>query len=145
MSGYNSLLQQLPGLSLSGHQLDMQMQSIIVEGRHVRLRSKLWQVLVHLIENQNRLVSRQSLIEYCWHGNNYTGEQGVTHTICHLRRIFKKYAVSAKIITIPKKGYVLEDQQQITRNDTFMQAVQLSHKMESCEDSFTTQFLSIAN
>ena len=145
MQSYSRLIQQTPNLAISGNQLDMQMQSIQIDDKHIRLRSKLWQVLVHLVENQNKLVPRQALIDYCWQGNSYTGEQGVTHTVCHLRRIFKKYGIEARIITIPKRGYILEDKYQISVNDTFMQAVKISHNINSCEDLFTESFLSLAN
>ncbi|MCW9015478.1 MAG: helix-turn-helix domain-containing protein [Kangiellaceae bacterium] len=74
----------------------------------VRLRSKLWLVLNTLVNNPNRLVLREDLVKDIWRGNNYTGEQGLTHAVCHLRRILKKYEISASIITLPKKGYILQ-------------------------------------
>ncbi len=127
MLSYNSLLETTPCLEISGHELDMQMQSIRVGNGHIRLRSKLWQILVHLIENQNQLVSREDLIEYYWQGNNYTGEQGVTHTICHLRSILKKNNIDAKIMTIPKRGYVLKIMQSTFRNENYSNAIQLNY------------------
>ncbi len=140
MPVYNSLVTELPCLTLSGHPLNMQMQSIQFDHTQIRLRSKLWQVLVHLLENQRRLVSRQDLIESCWRGNIFTGEQGVTHTICHLRRIFKKYSLCTRIITIPKKGYILEDNYQSAYPDTFMNAVQLSDRVNPYEESFSSSY-----
>ncbi len=120
MSGYNSLIKEMPYLEISGHKLNLQMQSIQIDNQHIRLRCKLWQVLVYLVENQNQLVTRESLINYCWQGNTYTGEQGVTHAICHLRRIFKKYSMDVQIYTIPKKGYVLEDTYKTAPATTFI-------------------------
>ncbi len=138
MPVYNSLVTEIPCLTLSGHPLNMHMQSIQIENIQIRLRSKLWQVLIHLIENQSRLVSRQDLIEFCWQGNYFTGEQGVTHTICHLRRILKKYSLSTRIITIPKKGYILEDNVGPTYKNTFMRAAQLSGRANLFMEDFSS-------
>ena len=137
MPVYNSLVTELPCLTLSGHPLNMQMRSIQIDHTQIRLRSKLWQVLVHLLENQTRLVSRQDLIESCWRGNIFTGEQGVTHTICHLRRIIKKYSLGARIITIPKKGYILEDNYQSASQDSLIKTVRLSDNLNAYEPTFS--------
>ncbi len=109
MSSLNSMVNENTPLELSGNALNSQLQTIQIDNQLIRLRSKLWQVLEHLVANRNQLVTRQSLIEICWSGNSYTGEQGLTHTICHLRRIIKKFGIDAKITTIPKRGYVLQE------------------------------------
>jgi DNA-binding winged helix-turn-helix (wHTH) protein len=121
---------EAPYLTIAGYRLDSQMQSLVVDNQHIRLRSKLWQVLVYLAENQSKLVSRQMLIDNCWHGNSYTGEQGVTHTICHLRRIFKKNSIDVKIVTIPKRGYVLENNSILQANDRLIQSARISFPID---------------
>lgn len=73
----------------------------------IRLRSKLWDLLIELEKNKERLVSRDYLVKKIWNGNLYTGEKGLTHSICHLRSVFKELSISAEITTIPKKGYIL--------------------------------------
>jgi DNA-binding winged helix-turn-helix (wHTH) protein len=73
----------------------------------MHLRSKLWQVLSLLVAGTNNLIKRDDLIEQVWQGNFLTGPQGLTHTICHLRRVIKKLDLPLNIITIPKRGYVL--------------------------------------
>ena len=120
MSSLNSMVNESDRLELSGNALNSQLQTIQINNQLIRLRSKLWQVLEHLVSNRNQLVTRQSLIDICWNGNSYTGEQGLTHTICHLRRIIKKFGIDARITTIPKRGYVLQDSEpdyQELRND----------------------------
>ena len=69
MAIYNSSVTEIPCLTISGYPLNMQMQSIQIDNIEIRLRSKLWQVLVHLLENKSRLVTRNDLIQYCWQGN----------------------------------------------------------------------------
>lgn len=73
----------------------------------IRLRCKLWDLLVELEKNKDNLVSRDYLVKKIWNGNSYTGERGLTHSVCHLRNIFKELSISAQITTIPKKGYIL--------------------------------------
>jgi DNA-binding winged helix-turn-helix (wHTH) protein len=109
MTLLSSMIEASEYLEISGNRLDSQLQTIQIDNQLIRLRSKLWQVLEHLVANRNQLVTRQALIDICWDGNNYTGEQGLTHTICHLRRIIKNFGMDARITTVPKRGYVLQD------------------------------------
>ena len=141
MSIYNNVVTEVPCLTLSGYPLNMEMQSIQTDSTQIRLRSKLWQVLIHLLENKSRLVTRQELIKYCWKGNNLTGEHGVTHTICHLRRIIKKCGLETHIITIPKKGYVMEDPSVNPFNNTHVIATQFSENHILNKETFTSNFL----
>ncbi|MBV1908376.1 MAG: winged helix-turn-helix domain-containing protein [Kangiellaceae bacterium] len=134
MSALDSSLNERVNLKISGHLLDKQLQTIQLENRFVRLRSKLWHVLIHLAENQNNLVTRQELIALCWNGNGYTGEQGLTHTVCHLRRILKRYNIQAKITTIPKRGYVLQDTSIEFKQDNMVHIVQYSQDLMSHDE-----------
>lgn len=143
MSVYNNLVTEIPCLTLSGYPLNMQMQSIQFDGTQIRLRSKLWQVLVYLLENKSRLVTRQDLINYCWQGNRFTGEHGVTHTICHLRRIIKKYGLDTRIITIPKKGYIMEDRSIAKYGNTFERAKKLSDNRNQYKENVSSAFMEL--
>lgn len=96
-------------LHLCGHQLDPEYQAIQINGKYLRLRDKLWVVLLCLVENKSLLISRNDLINNYWGGNSLSGEQGITHTICHLRKMLKQYNIKAEILTIPKRGYVLQE------------------------------------
>ena len=96
-------------LFICQHPLDRHLQAIKINGSYLRLRDKLWNVLVCLVENKSLLISRDELITQFWDGNSFTGEQGTTHAICHLRKIFKQYNIDATIMTIPKRGYVLQE------------------------------------
>jgi DNA-binding winged helix-turn-helix (wHTH) protein len=91
-----------------GFTLDSLCRTLQGNGNEIRLREKLWNIAVILTEKQNMLVKRNCLIENIWSGNGYTGEQGLTHAICHLRRVFKSIDSDVKIVTIPKCGYILQ-------------------------------------
>jgi len=86
--------------------LDPAFQTLSTENKVVRLRGKLYFVLSCLVENQNKLVTRQKLIEECWNGNGYTGDKAVTHAICQLRKLLKDLKVPVVITTLSKQGYV---------------------------------------
>ncbi|TQV88711.1 winged helix-turn-helix domain-containing protein [Aliikangiella coralliicola] len=95
----------------SGFSLDFCEQKIHTTTTSIRLRSKLWQVLVHMCQKSGRLIKRDELIENVWDGNYLTGPQGLNHTVCHLRRIIAKNNLPITIITVPKRGYILQTQQ----------------------------------
>ncbi len=86
--------------------LDPMFQTIATPEKVIRLRGKLFSVLYCLVDNSNRLVTRDALIQECWHGNNYTGQKAVTHTICHLRKMLKQQKIEASITTLSKQGYI---------------------------------------
>lgn len=109
-------------IQFSGCVLDSETQTLQTPAGIVRLRSKLWHVLKELVSHSNRLVLREELVRDIWRGNNYTGEQGLTHAICHLRRILKNHDVKARIITLPKKGYILQRESEEQDQDTLIQA-----------------------
>ena len=88
--------------------LDLDAQSLSTADSSIRLRSKLCLVLEYLVTHKNRLISRDELITQIWQGNSYTGEQAVTHSICHLRKLLNSLGNdSTRIDTIPKRGYRL--------------------------------------
>ncbi len=98
-------------LFIAGYRLDQQLQSIQIGNEHIRLRNKIWEVFLYFVKHKGILVSREYMIENFWDGNTLSGERGVTHTICQLRRIFKQLGIDAKIVTISKRGYVLQERQ----------------------------------
>ena len=118
-----------------GCTLDSETQTLQTATDFVRLRSKLWQVLIELVSNSNKLVKRDALIQSIWHGNGYTGEQGITHAICHLRRILKKYNVEAQIITLPKKGYILRVQHKNLATTPIVRSLDLTYENNISNDS----------
>lgn len=115
--------------------LDSETQTLQSKTEIIRLRSKLWQVLIQLISHSNKVVHRDSLIENIWHGNRYTGEQGLTHAICHLRRIMKKLGIEAKIVTLPKKGYILKYQNSGVNDANYVSSFSSGQELNSFNES----------
>ncbi len=95
-------------LPIGGLSYDSSTQCISSKLNTIYLRSKLKEVLLLLWDNRHRLISRDELISKIWGGNHLTGEKGVTHTICLLRKMFHQLGDnSLSIRTLPKQGYVL--------------------------------------
>ncbi len=83
-------------------------QSLTTNGETVYLRNKLNEVLFHMLANNQRVVSREELIQKVWHGNYYTGVKGLTHSVCKLRKTLNDLGITqVKIKTLPKQGYRL--------------------------------------
>lgn len=114
--------EQRTNIQFCGCTLNSETQTLQTPTGVIRLRSKLWHVLKELVSRSNRLVLREELVRDIWRGNNYTGEQGLTHAVCHLRRILKNHQVNARIITLPKKGYILQRETESQDNDTLLKA-----------------------
>jgi len=95
-------------IQFANAQLEPVTHSLVCNGQSVYLRKKLWLVLLELVDSRGQLVDRRNLIERAWRGNIYTGEAGLTHAVCHLRKIFRELGIDAEILTVPKTGYVLD-------------------------------------
>ena len=93
---------------IAGVTFDCSRQEITSPLGTTRIRAKLWQVLSYLMQNSEHLVKREDLIELVWLGNYFTGPQGLTHTICHLRQVINLLRLPIKITTFSKQGYVLQ-------------------------------------
>jgi DNA-binding response OmpR family regulator len=64
-------------------------------------------ILSMLIENSNKTVTREKMLNEIW-GNNYFGD---THTVdVHISSIRKKMKIGDRIKTVYKRGYRLEDE-----------------------------------
>jgi len=107
--------------------LDPMFQTLATPEKIVRLRGKLFSVLCCLVDNQNKLVTREQLIEQCWFGNQYTGQKAVTHTICHLRKMLKQQNIPVSIATLSKQGYLFSNHETTvaTKHDVYYSTSQL--------------------
>ncbi|WP_395338081.1 winged helix-turn-helix domain-containing protein [Ningiella sp. W23] len=72
----------------------------------VHLQPKFLEVLERLVQAYPNVVSRQSLIERVWQGNNYVGEKALTNAIWHLRKALTTEK-GELIGTVRKNGYYL--------------------------------------
>lgn len=83
-------------------------QCLSSDAQSIYLRSKLDRVLLYMIDNKDRLVSREELVQKIWDGNNFTGDRAVTHSVCKLRKTLSELGEDTLAIhTLPKRGYAL--------------------------------------
>ncbi|TLU66240.1 tetratricopeptide repeat protein [Thalassotalea litorea] len=78
------------------------------DGEVIHLEPKVMEVLVYLLENCNRVVSREELNEKVWK-SRYTSDDVITRAISVLRKkLHDQGKVHQYIKTIPKHGYLLD-------------------------------------
>src|ERR1700686_3308699 len=71
----------------------------------VTLTSKGFDVLLFLVQNPNRLVAKEELLEAVW-GDTFVEEGNLTQYISHLRKALGDNSDDARlIVTITRKGY----------------------------------------
>ncbi len=78
------------------------------DGNIVHLEPKIMEVLVYLIQNANRVISREELTEHVWQ-SKYASDEVITRAISVLRKKLDDTGKVHRFVkTIPKHGYVLE-------------------------------------
>ncbi|WP_068546440.1 winged helix-turn-helix domain-containing protein [Thalassotalea crassostreae] len=82
--------------------------TITNNGELIHLEPKVMEVLVYLIKNSNRVISRQELTDNVWQ-SRHTSDEVITRAISILRKkLHDTGKVHHFIKTIPKHGYILE-------------------------------------
>lgn len=97
-------------LQLNNLKLDLDMHLVSYQGYDVELTKKEFDLLEYLLENKNRVLTREKILETVW-GYDYMGDTNVVDVyIRYLRsKIDDKYNV--KIIhTVRGVGYVIKDE-----------------------------------
>ncbi len=87
-------------------QIVLSSQRVFVNEKEVSLTPKEYALLLCLMRNKNRILSREQLLIKCW-GYDYEGESRAVDT--HIRRLRDKLGNAADCIkTVIKSGYKLE-------------------------------------
>ena len=89
---------------LASWQLDVAAQTLSKGEKTVELPAKIAAVLAFLLENKQRVVLRDELIDKVWDGNHYVGQKGLTNAIWRLRKILADDP-EIEIRTVSKSGY----------------------------------------
>jgi len=90
-------------LHFAGHALDISRGSLRAGDRDVELRSKSFEVLCYLIENADRLVTKEELIRTVW-PNVMATDESLAHCISEVRSALGDDGHSI-IRTVPRPGY----------------------------------------
>jgi len=109
MYNFNVPVHDVELIDLGNLSYDASTQCLSSNEGTIYLRSKLNEVFHYMVLNQEKLVSREELIQKVWYGNYYTGAKAVTHTVCKLRKTLNDLGESkVQIKTYPKRGYTLQ-------------------------------------
>jgi DNA-binding winged helix-turn-helix (wHTH) protein len=88
-----------------GYLLDIGRRALFFNGEPVKINAKAFDLLVYLIKNSERVISKEELIDKVW-DNRFVEEANLKVQISTLRKIFGERADAANfIVTVPGKGY----------------------------------------
>ena len=84
--------------------IDLDRGCLVRAGEEVRLRPKVYEALKYLIENNNRLVSKEELIRAIWPASFVT-DDSLVQCLVEVRRALGDEAQRC-IKTVPRRGYM---------------------------------------
>ena len=90
-------------LSYKDLTVDRGEHKIFLAGRELALPPKEYDILIHFLENPNRLISKESLIVNVWGYDSEMTERGLDNHIKNIRKAIQ--ASEMQITTIRKQGY----------------------------------------
>jgi tetratricopeptide (TPR) repeat protein len=94
-------------IRLGNVELDIARESVHRDGVEHRLRHRTFEVLLHLVENRNRVVTKSELFEKIWRGVAVT-EDTLVQSIVEIRKALGDDPRSPQFVrTIPRVGYQL--------------------------------------
>ncbi|MDO4273622.1 MAG: response regulator transcription factor [Eubacteriales bacterium] len=92
----------------SGVSLNVLMGQLTWKGATMDLSKNEVKILYYLFLNKGHVVTKDSLIEYLWENKFYVDENILNVNLSRLRRRLKDLGVGNLIITIPKKGLMVQ-------------------------------------
>ena len=85
--------------------VDLARRRVWEHGQEVHLRPTEFQLLTVFLQNPNRILKRDWLLDQVW-GTDFPGE---TRTVdVHVAKLRKKLSACGAIVTVPKGGYLVE-------------------------------------
>src|SRR5258708_4056275 len=86
-----------------GYTLDVARNTLRAADREVQLRPKSFEVLRYLVENADRLVTKDELIKAIW-PNVVATDEALTHCVSETRQAIGDSGQTI-IVTVPRRGY----------------------------------------
>src|SRR5262245_24646728 len=90
-------------LQFEGYTLDTARNSLRAADREVALRRKSFELLRYLVENPDRLVTKEELLKAIW-PNVVVTDESLTHCVSEVRQAIGD-SKQAIIVTVPRCGY----------------------------------------
>lgn len=95
-------------LETTGIRVDLEKRTVHVDGEIVQMPPKIYALLVYFLENRNRILTREQILDNVWGDEVFRYDRVVDTTIKKLRHLLGDRAECIK--TIIKVGYKLEEQ-----------------------------------
>lgn len=93
-------------LTFDDLEIDLEERTVKKHGFAIELTPKEYELLLLLLRNRNKALSREKILELVW-GYDYLGE---TRTVdIHIQKLRKKLSLNDKVKTVYKFGYRLEN------------------------------------
>ncbi|MGG0240620.1 response regulator transcription factor [Bacillus rhizoplanae] len=103
------LNEQTPLLSIADLSINMDTREVTRNGKSISLTPKEYDLLVYLLTNKNKIVTREGILTHVW-GYEYEGETNVIDVyIRHLRKKIEEEFSSPLIHTIRGIGYSIRE------------------------------------
>ena len=97
-------------LQAKGAVLNMNDNSLTYEGKKIELARNEYKILLTLMENKNKVVSREKLMEVLWETDSFVDENTLTVNVGRLRKTLEAADLTDFIKTKFGVGYILEDE-----------------------------------
>ena len=95
-------------LRAAGAVLNTEDNSLLYNGRRIVLPRNEYRILLTLMQNKNRTVSREKLMEALWETDSFVDENTLTVNVGRLRRTLEEAGLRDLIKTRFGVGYILE-------------------------------------
>jgi len=92
--------------SFKNFTIDLDRACLLHSGVEVKLRPKVFEALKYLVENNNRLVTKEELIKAIW-ADSFVTDDSLVQCLVEIRRALGDEAQGC-IRTVPRRGYIFE-------------------------------------
>ena len=102
--------QESSTLEVAGAVLNTNNNTLSYNGTTVDLARNEYRILLTLIQNKNKVVSREKLMEALWETDSYVDENTLTVNVGRLRKTLESIGLKDMVKTKFGVGYILEDE-----------------------------------
>ncbi|MBQ6570083.1 MAG: response regulator transcription factor [Clostridia bacterium] len=92
-----------------GATLNLNDSSVSYNGNKIELTKNEFRILLTLLENRGKIVSRDALMVRLWNDDCYVEENTLTVNVTRLRRKLEEYGLCDVIKTKPGSGYIINE------------------------------------
>ena len=97
-------------LTAGGTVLNTNDNTLTFDGKKIELARNEYKILLVLMQNKNKVVSREKLMESLWETDSFVDENTLTVNVARLRKTLESAGLKDLIKTRFGVGYILEDE-----------------------------------